>query len=661
MAWKRKSSGILKAVHAFSSGKTRFSIALLCIVSFVCALSNVLLPILQKVLLEDLDHTGDHYLWALLGIGSAGCVFLGLESLINISIMMSFRQELERALMNSLLYKDQEMIREKGVGAFSAAIIGDSEQIARVLAASWFSIFFNLAGALASIIISATWKIYFFVIVLSAYALILIIVFVFNQISVAYFRKEKEVGYLIARNMREYVDTSRSVFAYGSPADYQDRLRECFDLRRKYLRGYEMASAVSSALIKLVKVIALVAFFFFAVNELRSANGPWERDALYPTIVALVSYFETIFVPISALSTTYNNALKFRAFYEPYEEAVRFKGLGQVPEDHELKISDISLILDSSLVLSDVSIDVDKVYGVVGLDGLARARLLSYVFGDADPKEGSVTLGGVPMSEVEKYLRLSLVTWNSKAHDVYEHGLEYNLTLGKKILKDRAYEQGLKEYMGEMLHFFQLLGEGKVTTSKYRPLLRKMVREIFGLSGRHYLKKSFLEEEIRVLKEVKDPKEFIHVCAPSLYAKKYVRKSRYDKIVGDLRLLELDRRDFGVSGRKLTEADRALILLARFLLPDTDNPFVLIDPLEHLPIDLYDDAIALLRLATKDRRGLIICSDLSAMRLLAEEIIVFQEGHIAEKGKHGALLKRSSGVYRALWEDELKRSRKNRR
>ena len=82
------------------------------------------------------------------------------------------------------------MLNEKGVGVYSASILGDSEQIARVLAASWFSIIFNLAGAIVSIVISATWKHYFLFIAMVAYALILLIIFFSATISAKYFRKD---------------------------------------------------------------------------------------------------------------------------------------------------------------------------------------------------------------------------------------------------------------------------------------------------------------------------------------------------------------------------------------------------------------------------------------------------------------------------------------
>ena len=48
----------------------------------------------------------------------------------------------------------------------------------------------------------------------------------------------------------------------------------------------------------------------------------------------------------------------------------------------------------------------------------------------------------------------------------------------------------------------------------------------------------------------------------------------YEAIVRGLELEDLALRPFGVAGQYLTQSEKALVLLARFLLPETDAPFI---------------------------------------------------------------------------------------
>ena len=218
---KKRRKGLFSAIFEYSDRLSGFWIVALCLVSFVCAVANVAVPLLQKFILTSIDLNVDDMVLSLALVAGIGCLFLLFENFINIAIMLRFRRELEYAMSSSLAYKEQPMLKEKGVGVFAAAITGDSEQLSRVLAASWFSIVFNLLGSLVSIVISARWKIYFFVIVLIAYVLMLVVVLTCNTISVHYFKKEKNVSYVLGAKIREMVDTHHSIFAYGSYLDYQ--------------------------------------------------------------------------------------------------------------------------------------------------------------------------------------------------------------------------------------------------------------------------------------------------------------------------------------------------------------------------------------------------------------------------------------------------------
>ncbi|MCR5348491.1 MAG: ABC transporter ATP-binding protein/permease [Bacilli bacterium] len=643
----------LSAAIAYSDGLSKGSIVLLCVVSLLCAACNVLVPLLQKKLLEGLDHADNSSIWIMAAIAAAGCLFLMLENFINISIMLRFRRELEDAMFDSLAFKEQPLIREKGAGVFAGAAIGDSEQISRVLAAGWFSIGFNLVGTIISLVITATWELYFLFIVLGAYVLILLAIFFSNQVAVNYFRKEKEMTYTVSSYVREMADTHRSIFTFGSYRAYQELLGDKRDARSRFAGHSERAVALGSAVIRLIQMMAVVMLFFFAANDLRVLSEV-ERAAKYPMIIALVSYLEAIFAPVGTLNTTYSLAKKFKAFYEPFSEYVVRESLGEVPLDLSLNLHDMSLIQDGSLVLASVNLPVEKVYGVYGLEGEAKHYFLSFLRGEAYPSDGHIAIGGARIYEIEKYLRLGLITFSSAPGDLFERGLEFNVTLGKQLLSDEDYESAWLSYQNALQDFFAHLQEGSAFYRKNMANTRMVLGDFFAFDARHLSSKKLQKEIVSVFEEISDAKRFVEEIGHSVFTRKYAKASRYAALLSELRLESLQEREFGINGKKLTLGDRALVLLARFLLPETKSPFVLLDPLDHLPVEFHNVAVRLLHQSLRGRGGFIFSQDVDMVTELSDEILFFSHGHMVGKGTHEQLKKKHKEYRRIVSSSKIK-------
>lgn len=641
MGQKKQPKHLVGVALKYSDGFSKRAIVFLCIISFLCATCNVLLPILEKRVLEHLDLTTDIELWQLLGISILGCVFLMLENFLNIAILMRFRRELESAMEFSLAYKEQPMLQEKGVGVYSSAILGDSEQIGRVLAAGWFSIIFNLVGAIVAIVISATWKHYFLFVAMVSYALILIIIGVCSTLTARYARKEREISYVLGAKVREMVDTNRAIMTYGSYLQFQERFAPELKERERWVNASERAAALSTSMIRMIQMVAVAVFFFFATYELRGISDPSARAATYPTLIALVSYLETIFVPVGALNTTAMNASRFYAFYSSYQDVVAEKdGFGELPENLSMRIHALNVIDNGLVYLSNFGFDVDQVYGIVGMDGEYKTKLVSFLRGESYPPDGHIELGGARIYEIEKNLRLSLLTFNSASNEIYGEGLEFNLTLGKTLLNDAEFERTREEYFASLRTFFDNVDHHTALRHKNKPLTHSVFRDFFALDMRQNRSITVQNDLLLKFEQVKERENFIQTVGASIFASKYARRSRYDKIVRDLGLESYELRDFGVSGRKLLAQDRALLILGRFLLMETENPFVLIDIMGNLPLHSQKAALKHLKEALHDRRGIIFESNLDALHTLSDSIVYFEEGYIRAIGPHSQLMRK---------------------
>ena len=59
---------------------------------------------------------------------------------------------------------------------------------------------------------------------------------------------------------------------------------------------------------------------------------------------------------------------------------------------------------------------------------------------------------------------------------------------------------------------------------------------------------------------------------------------------------------------------------------------------------------------TKNKTSIIIAHRLSTI-LKSDRIIVLENGHIAEQGKHKELIKIENGIYKNLYEDQLRKTK----
>ncbi|MEU8308581.1 thiol reductant ABC exporter subunit CydC [Actinomadura sp. NPDC048955] len=105
----------------------------------------------------------------------------------------------------------------------------------------------------------------------------------------------------------------------------------------------------------------------------------------------------------------------------------------------------------------------------------------------------------------------------------------------------------------------------------------------------------------------------------------------------------------GEHGARVSGGQRQRIALARALL--ADFPILLLDePAEHLDIATADELTADLLTATEGRTTLLVTHRLAGLDAV-DEIIVLDEGRVADRGTHTDLVSRP-GPYRALWQRE---------
>ena len=145
-----------------------------------------------------------------------------------------------------------------------------------------------------------------------------------------------------------------------------------------------------------------------------------------------------------------------------------------------------------------------------------------------------------------------------------------------------------------------------------------------------------------------------NVAGAMNYDRKRVRRALEDAGFGDrLRTMPqgLDTqlyRDYGENGVEVSGGEAQKIAIARALYKDAsfiilDEPTAALDPIAEADIYSRFNDIA------GDRTAIYISHRLSSCKF-CDEIAVFDQGHIVQRGSHEALLHDASGLYRQLWD-----------
>jgi len=102
----------------------------------------------------------------------------------------------------------------------------------------------------------------------------------------------------------------------------------------------------------------------------------------------------------------------------------------------------------------------------------------------------------------------------------------------------------------------------------------------------------------------------------------------------------------GERGLKLSGGEKQRVAIARTLLKDP-KLLILDEATSALDTRTEQEIQSALRDAARGRTTLVIAHRLSTV-VDADEIIVLQEGHVAERGSHAALIA-ADGLYAAMW------------
>lgn len=610
--------------------QNRILYVLIFFTSLVSIFFGLIFPLLQRYILDELESELNNFiLISLLLVGLLNILALLSEAIILEKLKIDFQYKIHQDLIGSAIRYNSKIIHQRGSGAFMSIMYGDSEQLAGLLKTNYIAGVMVIISTLIIIVLTSQWSWIFPIVVLPIYIITLVVIYISNKV----FFKHRKLGfenYVVKLNPRilEYLDNRISLLGFSQISSIENELFNEFQKRDQHFKKAFIAQKISNSILEALKTLGLIIIFILAVHEISS-----NRLNLV-TLVALLSYYGIVFVPISAVQNMLSANSAFKQHLARLEEDLSTRPNLKLPSDNKLLINQGCFTYEGSdnNYLKDITLDINNRIGLIGMSGAGKSTIIKMLLGELVPRSGSCTLGGTNTYEVSKAVLFGAIHIYNQENEIFDETLNYNITLGKIGLADYEYEAQVGAYIQRF--------ETVELNSDY-----DLLTELFLLQNKDKVKAGLFNE---LIIELENKKNLIPFFAKILTSRKYYIKERYDKICDELQINHLNDRLLGNKGVNVSGGEKNRICLARFLLPQNENFFIVDEPL--VSVDAITEekcTIALQKFLGK--KGVIISHKLNLIRTLCDDIYLIQSGEITESGTHDSLMSQKQ-LYSELYE-----------
>ncbi len=571
----------------------------------------------------------------------ASIIISVLEVLFLNKLNISMQQSLQKGLLESSIRGHNRIIDERGPGANMVNIFGDSEQISSLLNINYFSTVFLVIFNIIVLIITARWSYIFILVVIPTYIIMILILVICNKLHMNQFKKFREKVYEINPKVLEYIENRKTIVGYSNIQQYEKDIYDIFHIRDFHLKWANALNTLAKSSIDMLRTVAMIIFFILAMIEI--LNNRLELSSF----ITMITYFTQVFIPIVAIQNINNGMNKFKILEEKIHDYLESDVKDKLPQNNTLSFENCTFKYDnqnSNEKMVDLSLDIDKKIGLVGLSGEGKTTIIKILLGEKNPYKGKCVYGEQLITDISKSIVYSNIRVYSQEPEVFNNDLYFNITLGKKGLSRIEYQKRKELMKCNLIESFRDFIMKDIVNEKIEGILK----EIFLLSDNQFKDKCILEK-IKNSFDI-NSEYFLDSLGDLLTSRTYYIDEKYQEIIDDLEIQYLENRELGQRGKNISGGEKNKICRARFLLPEYSSYFVLDEPFTSLDILSEKKCISLIKKYMKNQKGIIISHKLDIIRELSESIIVLENGKITQSGTHDELVK-EKGLYNILFEE----------
>lgn len=591
-------------------------------VSLITYILNIVLPIIQRNVFNQIDGTGNVTQWVLylLVIGLALASMKFVESFQKTKVAICIQKDLQLRLITTGVETSNAAIEGRGAGGYLVAIYGDCEQISNILAGTPIcSAILNIFQAIIVLMITLSWTPLLLYIVIPAYIVIIASMIVSTRISKKEFYVFREMLSKINPQILEMLENRTSVLGYMGLIRSVKSVEQMFTERDKHVVKSNIATEFSGLSISWCALLSQI--IFISVSAYLVA----QRKMGVGDLVALLAYLPLVFSPLAVVKEAYQQLSQFEVLKGRISNYLsrENKGLMKKASAYEFDKCQIEYMDSgtSQVVFKDFSYSIDTTVGIVGLSGSGKTTLIKTMLGKIAPSQGRCLVGGSKSNDIYSSFLLTQIRYYPQIPEIFDDDLLTNITFGKHRIGRETFTELREQISAELLRWSQ---ENLLDSLPPRNLIAKLMLED-SIENRRMLMKLVAEPDSR------------EMMVNYLVNLDYYIGEKYDELIEELSLSKLNGRKLGARGSTISGGEKNKIALARFLLPENACFFILDEPFTNIDILSIKTCLKVFTKYKPSKCGIIVSHNLQVIHSLCEEIIVMEEGCAPVVGKHTEL------------------------
>lgn len=629
-----KGVGVMRAIREYISflkkwvsEKNKLRILSCLIASLMAYILNIMLPIIQRNIFNQIDGTGKVTQWAvyLLIVGLVLASMKFVESFLKTKVSICIQKDLQLRLITTGVETSNAAIEGRGAGGYLVAIYGDCERISNILAGTPIcSAILNIFQALIVLMITLSWTPLLLCIIIPAYIVIIATMIVSSRISKKEFCLFREMLSRINPQILEMLENRTSVLGYMGLIRSVESADQMFSERDKHVVKSNVATEFSGLSISwcaLLSQIVFISISAYLVAQSKMGVGD---------LVALLAYLPLVFSPLTVVKEAYQQLNQFEVLQGRISNNLGRENKGLMTEGSAYEFDKCQIeYMDSGtsrIVFKDFSYSIDTTVGIVGLSGSGKTTLIKTMLGKVAPSLGRCLVGGRESSDISPSFLLTQIRYYPQIPEIFDDDLLFNITFGKQRITREKFAE-LREQISDELLFWS---QNKLPDS---------------IPPRDMLAKLMLDDNVenrRMLFMIVTDPDSREMLVNYLVNLDFYIGHKYDELVEELGLSKLNGRNLGARGSTISGGEKNKIALARFLLPENSYFFILDEPFTNIDILSLKTCLKVFSKFKPSKCGLIVSHNLQVIHSLCEEIIVMEEGSAPVVGRHAELMQNNN-------------------
>lgn len=284
------------------------------------------------------------------------------------------------------------------------------------------------------------------ILIIASYILAGLGLFLIQKRRSVNFKKLRDEIIKLNAIMLETIENKIALMNSGNFNERRKLIEEKMDIRDDSFKKVLLYEEMAGGFIDTIKHISLIIFFILAMYYIN------QQKLQISSFIALNFYFETIFMPLYFIRNFYDTKkTSINMFYDRNKSSYEDKSMLIIPKSIDYKIEKLGLKYDDRVLLDDISINLDKIYGIFGLSGEGKSSLFDLLLGNEKTNCGRVLVGDKSISEFDLNMRLALFRYYPQENEIFDDDLSYDITLGKKSLTESQYRKKEEEINDSLL------------------------------------------------------------------------------------------------------------------------------------------------------------------------------------------------------------------